>query len=217
MNYAINAHLRRHDTYHSWFEYTDADTHRSAYHRRSRRYRVRPDPAKDMTAAELRDHISTPHPLQWDCFLFGVVQSNDHFTFYASIAHLCVDPMIMRRVVHGDSHDVHRVGGGDAPVELPEAGRYADYCVRQREETAALTVDSPSVRGWIEFAGDNGGTLPYFPLPLGDLSVPYTGRASHRNDYGRAADGAIRGRSALPRVPVSAAAYSVAPLSRNTS
>ncbi|MGH3551405.1 MAG: acyltransferase, partial [Mycobacterium sp.] len=25
MTYAINAHLRRHDTYHSWFEYTDAE------------------------------------------------------------------------------------------------------------------------------------------------------------------------------------------------
>ncbi len=25
MTYVINAHLRRHDTYRSWFEYTDAD------------------------------------------------------------------------------------------------------------------------------------------------------------------------------------------------
>jgi hypothetical protein len=66
--------------------------------------------------------------------------------------------------------------GGDAPVELPEAGRYADYCVRQREETAALTADTPAVRGWIEFAATNGGTLPYFPLPLGDLSNNYAGR-----------------------------------------
>ena len=25
MTYVLNAHLRRHDTYRSWFEYTDAD------------------------------------------------------------------------------------------------------------------------------------------------------------------------------------------------
>ncbi len=176
MNYAINAHLRRHDTYHSWFEYTDAEhivRHTIA------------DPADielvpvqhgEMTAADLRDHISTPHPLQWDCFLFGIVQSNDHFTFYASIAHLCVDPMIMG-VLFMEIHMMYAaLVGGDAPVELPEAGRYAEYCLRQREETAALTVDSPSVRGWIDFAASNGGTLPYFPLPLGDLSKNYTGR-----------------------------------------
>jgi 2-O-sulfo trehalose long-chain-acyltransferase len=176
MNYAINAHLRRHDTYHSWFEYTDGEhivRHTIA------------DPADielvpvqhgEMTAADLRDHISTPHPLQWDCFLFGIVQSNDHFTFYASIAHLCVDPMIMG-VLFMEIHMMYAaLVGGDAPVELPEAGRYAEYCLRQREETAALTVDSPSVRGWIDFAASNGGTLPYFPLPLGDLSKNYTGR-----------------------------------------
>jgi len=176
MNYAINAHLRRHDTYHSWFEYQDAQ------------HIVRHtivDPADielvpiehgGMTSADLRDHISTLQPLQWDCFLFGVIQSNDHFTFYASIAHLCVDPMIVG-VLFTEIHVMYGVlVGGDAPLELPEAGRYGDYCLRQREDMAALTLDSPQVRGWIEFATNNGGTLPYFSLPLGDLSVPYAGK-----------------------------------------
>jgi 2-O-sulfo trehalose long-chain-acyltransferase len=36
---------------------------------------------------------------------------------------------------------------------------------------SALTLDSPEVRKWIEFAENNGGTLPDFPLPLGDLSA----------------------------------------------
>jgi 2-O-sulfo trehalose long-chain-acyltransferase len=176
MNYAINAHLRRHDTYHSWFEYQDAEhivRHTIA------------DPADiefgpiehgDMKPADLRDHISTPHPLQWGCFLFGIIQSDDHFTFYTSIAHLCVDPMITG-VLFMEIHMMYAaLVGGDAPIELPEAGRYADYCVRQREETSALTLNSPKVRGWIEFAANNGGTLPYFPLPLGDLSLNYSGR-----------------------------------------
>jgi 2-O-sulfo trehalose long-chain-acyltransferase len=176
MNYVINAHLRRHDTYHSWFELQDAE--------QIVRHTIA-DPADielvpiehgDMSPADLRDHISSPQPLQWDCFLFGVIQSDDHFTFYASIDHLCVDPMIMG-VLFMEIHMMYgALLGGDAPVELPEAGRYADYCSRQREDTSALTLDSPKVRGWIEFAANNGGTLPYFPLPLGDLSVPYAGK-----------------------------------------
>ena len=176
MNYVINAHLRRHDTYHSWFELQDAE--------QIVRHTIA-DPADielvpiehgDMSPADLRDHISSPQPLQWDCFLFGVIQSGDHFTFYASIDHLCVDPMIIG-VLFMEIHMMYgALLGGDAPVELPEVDRYADYCSRQREDTSALTLDSPKVRGWIEFAVNNGGTLPYFPLPLGDLSVPYAGK-----------------------------------------
>jgi hypothetical protein len=176
MNYALNAHLRRHDTYHSRFEYTDAE--HIVRHTIADPADIEVVPVKhgQMTAADLRDHISTPDPLRWDCWLFGIVQSDDHFTFYASIAHLCVDPMIMG-VLFMEIHMMYAaLVGGDAPVELPEAGRYVDYCLRQREETAALTVDSPEVRGWIDFAVKNGGTLPYFPLPLGDLSKNYTGR-----------------------------------------
>jgi 2-O-sulfo trehalose long-chain-acyltransferase len=175
MSYAINAHLRRHDTYRSWFEYRDAEhivRHTIA------------DPADielvpiehgDITTAELRDHISAPHPLQWDCFLFGIIQSADHFTFYASIGHLCVDLMIVG-VLFAEIHTMYTtlVRGG-VPAQLPEVGSYEDYCVRQRRDTSALTLDSPSVHAWIKFAENSGGTLPHFPLPLGDLSVPCAG------------------------------------------
>ncbi len=176
MNYAINAHLRRHDTYHSWFEFDNAEhivRHTIA------------DPAdievvqaehQNMTSAELRHHIATPQPLQWDCFLFGIIQSDDHFTFYASIAHLCVDPMIVG-VLFIEIHMMYSaLVGGDPPIELPPAGRYDDHCVRQYADTAALTLDSARVRRWVEFAANNDGTLPHFPLPLGDLSVPHTGK-----------------------------------------
>lgn len=176
MNYAINAHLRRHDTYHSWFEFDNAEhivRHTIA------------DPAdievvqaehQNMTSAELRHHIATPQPLQWDCFLFGIIQSDDHFTFYASIAHLCVNPMIVG-VLFIEIHMMYSaLVGGDPPIELPPAGRYDDHCVRQYADTAALTLDSARVRRWVEFAANNDGTLPHFPLPLGDLSVPHTGK-----------------------------------------
>jgi hypothetical protein len=175
MSYAINAHLRRHDTYRSWFEYKDAEDIVR---------RTIADPAdiefvpiehKNMTIAELSDHISAPHPLQWGCFLFGVIQSADHFTFYASIGHLCVDLMIVG-VLFTEIHTMYNtlVRGG-VPAPLPAVGSYDDYCARQRQNTSALTVNSPSVRAWIDFAENSGGTLPHFPLPLGDLSVPCAG------------------------------------------
>ena len=40
-----------------------------------------------------------------------------------------------------------------------------------RQYTPRLTLEFPEVRAWIEFAENNDGTLPDFPLPLGDRSV----------------------------------------------
>ena len=61
---------------------------------------------------------------------------------------------------------------GGRPIRLAEPGSYLDYCVRERASLSALTLESPEIRQWIEFAEHNGGTLPGFPLPLGDESVP---------------------------------------------
>jgi 2'-acyl-2-O-sulfo-trehalose (hydroxy)phthioceranyltransferase len=176
MSYVINAHLRRHDTYRSWFEYQDADhivRHTIA------------DPADiefvptnngEMSSAELRDHIlATPDSLQWDCFSFGVIQLADSFTFYASIDHLHADGQFVGVGLMEFQMMYAALIMGDPPVGLSQAGSYDDFCLRQREYTSALTVDSPEVRKWIEFAESNGGTFPEFPLPLGDPSVPCGG------------------------------------------
>ena len=64
--------------------------------------------------------------------------------------------------------------GGAAPIQLPEAGSYDDYCVRQQQFISDLTLESPEARAWIEFAKNNGGSLPHFPLPLGAPMVPIT-------------------------------------------
>ncbi len=176
MTYVINAHLRRHDTYRSWFERQDADhivRHTIA------------DPADiefvptehgEKAAAEVRDHIlATPDSLQWDCFSFGIIQRPDSFTFYASIDHLHVDGQFVGVGLMEFQTMYAALIMGEPPVAMSQAGSYDDYCVRQREYTSALTVDSPEVRRWIEFAEDNDGTFPEFPLPLGDRSVPYGG------------------------------------------
>lgn len=176
MTYVINAYLRRHDTYHGWFEFDGQDT--------VVRHTVS-DPADiqfvatkhgEMNASQWREHIlDTPSPLQWDCFRFGVIQRADHFTFYASIDHVHADAMFMVALFVEINMNYAALAEGGAPIRLPDAGRYLDYCVRQREYTSALTLESPEVREWIHSLELSGGSLPTFPLPLGDPAVACTG------------------------------------------
>ena len=50
----------------------------------------------ELTLEQARELVvSTPDPLQWDCFRFGIIQGEDHFTFYVSIDHVHVDAMIV--------------------------------------------------------------------------------------------------------------------------
>lgn len=173
MNHAINAYLRRHDTYRSWFSYDgDGEIVR----------RTITDPADiefepvdhgQMSAADARKHIvDIPSPLEWGCFSFGVVQSADHFDFYASIDHVHGDAALIGITMleaHGMYSSLMLSG---QPMELPAAGSFDDFCVQERESTAALTVDSPEVAAWIEFAEDCNNNLPEFPLPLGNPNQP---------------------------------------------
>jgi mycolipenoyl-CoA---2-(long-chain-fatty acyl)-trehalose mycolipenoyltransferase / long-chain-acyl-CoA---trehalose acyltransferase len=171
VNYVVNTHLRRHDTYRSWFEYAD----NGQIIRRTLQ-----DPADiefvpvkhgELTVAQIRElAVSTPDPLQWGCFQFGIIQGDDHFTFYASVDHVHVDAMLVGVTLTEFQMMYGALVGGGAPLELPEAGSYDDFCIRQHRFTDSLTLESPQVRLWTEFAESNDGSLPDFPLPLGDAS-----------------------------------------------
>jgi hypothetical protein len=169
MSHVINAYLRRHDTYHSWFEMTDDDQIVRHTVANPRDINFVPTKHGEMTAPQWREHVlSTPDPLQWDCFSFGIIQRADHFTFYISIDHVHTDAMFMG-IVLVEIHMMYAaLAAGAAPIPLPAAGSYDDYCVRQRDYLAALTAETPAVREWVEFAQRNDGTLPHFPFPLGD-------------------------------------------------
>jgi hypothetical protein len=172
MTYVLNSHLRRHDTYHSWFEYTDADYIVRHTISEPTDIEVVPTVCGEMTPAEWRSHIlAIPNPPQWACFRFMIIQRADHFTFFASIDHIDID-FISVGVAFAEIHMMYAtlVDGG-RPIRLAEVGSYDDYCVRQRAYTSALTLESPEIRRWIEFAENNGGTLPDCPLPLGDASA----------------------------------------------
>ncbi|WP_328355660.1 condensation domain-containing protein [Mycobacterium sp. NBC_00419] len=176
MTYVINSYLRRHDTYHSWFDFDDDDN--VVRHTVSNPADIQFVATKqgEMTASQWREHVlGTPSPLQWDCFRFGVIQRADHFTFYVSIDHLHADAMFMVALFVELHMNYEALAGGGAPIKLPDAGSYHDYCLRQHEFTSGLTLESPDVRKWIEFLEDAGGSLPTFPLPLGDSTEPCTG------------------------------------------
>ena len=169
MTYVINAHLRRHDTYRSWFEYRNADDIVRHTIEDPAAIAVAPIRHGEMTAEEMRGHIlSTPPPIEWDCFLFGIIQRKDHFTVYLSIDHLHMDAQFTAMILLELQTMYGALAAGGQPVQLPEAGSYHDYCVRQREYASALTADSPQVRAWIEYADHNAGSVPNFPLPLGE-------------------------------------------------
>lgn len=172
MSHVINAYLRRHDTFHSRFEADGA----GGFVRRTlagpRDIKFVPNKLGEMTAEQWRAYLlETPNPLQWDCFRFGIIQRADHFTFYLSVDHVHADAMFMGALFVEIHMMYAALVGGGAPLQLPEAGSYHDYCVRQHKYTSELTVDSPEVRAWIEFAQLNSGTLPKFPLPLGDADA----------------------------------------------
>jgi hypothetical protein len=173
MNYVINAHLRRHDTYRSWFDYQDA--HHIVRHTIADPSDIEFVPIEHgaITPQEMRDLIvETPDPLQWDCFRFGIIQGADRFTVYVSIDHLHMDAMFVAVAIMEFHMMYTALVGGSAPIALADAGSYDEFCVRQHRDAAGLTLESPQVRAWTEFADNNCGSLPDFPLPLGDPSAP---------------------------------------------
>lgn len=176
MSHVINAYLRRHDTYHSWFEMTADDQIVRHTATNPRDINFVPTKHGEMTAAQWREHVlATPDPLQWDCFSFGIIQREDHFTFYISIDHVHTDAMFMGLVLVEIHMMYAALASGAAPIPLPGAGSYDDYCTRQHEFLSGLTMDAPEVQEWVRFAQRNDGSLPHFPLPLGDPPWSITG------------------------------------------
>jgi hypothetical protein len=177
MTETINAHVRRHDAYHDWFQFEDGVIVR----------RTIDDPAVidvvptefgHMTAEQVRTHAltTTPETLEWDCFTFGIVQHADYFTFYASIDHLHFDGM-SAGLLFFEIHLMyqHLSSTATEAAIAPGGASYRSYAARQREEAASLTVSSPGVKGWIDFARDTRGDWPSFPLPVGDTAISNKG------------------------------------------
>jgi mycolipenoyl-CoA---2-(long-chain-fatty acyl)-trehalose mycolipenoyltransferase / long-chain-acyl-CoA---trehalose acyltransferase len=167
MTEAINAHVRRHDTYHNAFEVEDGNIFRRT---------ISPDEIEfvptefgTMDTEQIREHAlsTTPDTLDFDCFTFGVIQGADHFTVYASVDHLHIDGM-SAGLIFVDIHMMYQNLSQGQPTTFPETGGYREYTARQRENVAGMTLDSPEIKDWITFAQSTDGAWPSFPLPLGN-------------------------------------------------
>ncbi|KBZ68172.1 hypothetical protein K875_00718 [Mycobacterium [tuberculosis] TKK-01-0051] len=171
MTATINAHVRRQDTYHHWFEFEDGHIVRRTIDDPAVIDLV-PVPFGQMSADEVRTHVltTTPETLEWGCFTFGVVEHADYFTFYASVDHLHIDGL-SAGLIFVDIHLTYQElaqGGHQHPPQLPEVRSYSGYSARQREKAAMLDLSSPEIKDWIAFARDTDGNWPNFPLPLGN-------------------------------------------------
>jgi mycolipenoyl-CoA---2-(long-chain-fatty acyl)-trehalose mycolipenoyltransferase / long-chain-acyl-CoA---trehalose acyltransferase len=169
MDHAVNAYLRRHDTFRSWFEQgADGEFIRHAI-KDPTDIEFVPIDYGTMTLDEIHAHVvAIPNPLEWGCFTFGIIQNESHFTFFAAMDHVHGDATLIGTTMMEANGMYSALSGGGQALSLPDAGSFDDFCVRERDQTSALTVDSPGVRAWIEFAENNRDGFPEFPLPLGN-------------------------------------------------
>ena len=171
MDQALNAYLRRHDTFRSWFE--QAGDGEFIRHTVSDPADIEFEPINhgNLTADEIRAHVvAIPNPLEWGCWTFGVIQNESFFTFFASMDHVHGDATLIGTTMLEANGMYSALSGGGEALALPDAGSFDDFCVRERESTSTLTVDSPGVQAWLDFAENNSGGFPEFPLPLGNPS-----------------------------------------------
>jgi mycolipenoyl-CoA---2-(long-chain-fatty acyl)-trehalose mycolipenoyltransferase / long-chain-acyl-CoA---trehalose acyltransferase len=173
MNHALNAYLRRHDTFRSWFEHTGSGEFVKHAISDPADIEFTPIEHGTMAVGEIHAHVvAIPNPLEWGCFTFGIIQSESHFTFFAAMDHVHGDATLIGTTMLEANGMYAALSGGGAPLALPDAGSFDDFCARERQYTSELTVDSPEVRAWIDFAENNNGGFPEFPLPLGNPLEP---------------------------------------------
>ncbi len=173
MNHAVNAYLRRHDTFHSWFE--DAGNGEFIRHTVDDPGAIEFAPVEhgEMTAEEIRAHVvAIPTPLEWGCFTFGIVQSEGRFTFFAAMDHVHGDATLIGTTMLEANGMYAALSAGGEPLSLADAGSFDEFCTRERQRTSTLTADSPQIRTWIDFAENNSDGFPEFPLPLGNPLEP---------------------------------------------
>jgi hypothetical protein len=179
MTHVVTAHLRRHDTYRSWFEQRDGAIVRHVLADPAA-IQMEPVALGEVSAEHWQKHImATPAPFAWDCFRFGVLQRATGFTFFASIDHLHADATVIAFLMTEIRAAYRAVVDGEGPLQLGPPGSYLDYCSNQRQRAAATTLADPEVKRWIAFLHRNSGRMPAFALPIGVLEDRYHAEYMH--------------------------------------
>ena len=167
MTRVITEHLRRHDTYHSWFEERGNTLVRH----------VLTDPSiiemEPVTLGQVNEQewrkaaAAIPAPFEWGCFGFGILQRENGFTCFASIDQINADVSIiglMMAELHIRYHAL--IEHKSLPLQ-PSPGSYLNYCTNQNQRIARIELDDPDASDWIKFLNRNNGRMPSFVLPLG--------------------------------------------------
>ena len=171
MTDAINAHIRRHDTYHSAFDVTaEAITRRTVDAAERLEFVPTALGFLDQDAIRTLVQTATPGTLEWDCFTFGVIQKPDHFTVYANVDHLHRDGT-SAGLIYREINLTYRALVDGLASTLPPTAGYRDFTARQNLHVGAMTLDSRPIKDWVDFARDAGADWPNFPLGLGDTST----------------------------------------------
>ncbi|AYJ48548.1 condensation domain-containing protein [Rhodococcus sp. P1Y] len=174
MTQAVNAFVRRHDTFASWFDVDDDGVERHVTDVETIEL-VPTEHGRFDDQESLREHVqnTTPGPTSWDCFSFGVVDRGSEFTVYAAVDHLDTDGISQALTVF-ELRWLYLDAAKGALDAGPCLGSYLEYCRREREASSVLTLESPEIRQWIDLVRSNGGDLPSFALPLGAGTEKYT-------------------------------------------
>ena len=179
MTHVVTTHVRRHDTYHSWFEERDGAIVRHVLEAPAG-IQMEPSMLGDVSAEDWQAHVmATPAPFAWDCFRFGILQRMSGFTCFASIDHLHADATVIAFLMTEIRSAYRAVIDGEKPHHLGPPGSYLDYCIDQRRRAAAMTLADPEVKRWIAFLERNNGRMPAFALPLGVLEDRYQAEYVH--------------------------------------
>lgn len=174
MTRAVNGFVRRHDSFASWYDTDDTGVRRHMTEVEA--IELAPAGHGHFSSRELlREHVqnTTPGPTQWDCFSFGVIERERDFTVYAAVDHLNTDG-ISQALTFFELRSMYMDAVAGTLDVQPCTGSYLEYCRREREASAKLTLESPPVRQWIDLVLSAGGDLPSFALPLGAGSQKYT-------------------------------------------
>jgi mycolipenoyl-CoA---2-(long-chain-fatty acyl)-trehalose mycolipenoyltransferase / long-chain-acyl-CoA---trehalose acyltransferase len=169
MDRALNSYLRRHDTFRSWF----AQSEDGGFVRHALT-----DPADIefvpvdhgwMTIEQIHEHVTNiPSPLEWGSWTFGIVQNDEGFAFFAAMDHVHGDATLIGTTMMEANGMYTSLTMTGEVLELPDAGSFDDFCVRERAHSDTLTLEHKGVQAWLDFAENNSGGFPEFPLPLGD-------------------------------------------------
>lgn len=180
MTRAINAFLLRHDTFRTWFAVTATGAMvRHLVPSQDIEF-VPVDHGEIDNAEAIRQHVqkTTPGPFQWDCFTFGAIEHDGSTTLYLAVDHLHTDG-VAQYISCFDLAQLYAREIGEEIEPLVESASFIEYCARERERSAALTLATPGVRKWLELVRGNDGELPTFPLDLGKRFDGYN-RSAHR-------------------------------------